>query len=315
MSTRNMTLIYASLSFALLVSCGGANMSGAISPRKEKTDTSGRKDAPSPSVVTGAYLTCDYSPTDDQADSKAVGCSVMSAENVRIAPESVDSLNFEATSSAVRSFAPSKINTSLWGAVWDSLTNLSSTTFHADISVAGESIPLSCSGVPCKSPPHTPTVTKPVTKTPSPRITGLKGIWPGNNSKWYTTGYNSVGMQVAAQPAPPDDYCDNGGNVVGEREAESRMREFIKYKVNPIFQVLTEISSVNVDSAPELRNATSDAMPACVKLFGGQKVRTGSSCAVAIVERRGSNVLSALVFPVSAKAEAERQLGSTPHCK
>jgi hypothetical protein len=284
--------------------------------RKDKKDLSGGKEVSAPSVVTGAYLTCDYSPTDDQSDPKEVGCSVMSAENVRIDPAMVDSLNFEATSSAGRSFAPSKINTSLWGAVWDSLTNLSSTTFHSDISLAGESIPLSCLGVPCKSPPYKPSVTKPVNNNPTTKkITGLKGIWPGKNSKWYTTGVNSAGLNVADQPAPADDYCDNSGNVVTENEAETRMRNFIKNHVHTVYQFLTEITSVNVDDSPSTRSATSDSMPSCVQLFNSQKVRRGMNCSVAIVKRAGSNVLSALVFPKDARADAELQLGSTPHCK
>jgi hypothetical protein len=315
MLIQKLTLICASVSIAVLTACGGANMSGAISPRKEKTDKSGAKDASAPAVVTGAYLYCDYSPTDNQGDGKAVGCSVMTAENAKMEASSVEGIDYEAESGG-NTYPPSKTNTPIWGALWTSLTKLSSTTFHASVSTFDEQvIPLSCTSVPCKSAPVGAT-SKKLGKSPTkPMVTGISGVWPGNNSKWYTTGYNSAGLKVASQPAGPDEYCDTTGNVVSESEAESRMRQFIDDHVYTLYKLVTEITSINVDAAPSLRNATSDPGPSCVKILNSQRVRKGSHCSVAIVERDGSNVLSALVFPTTSHASAENQLRGLPACR
>jgi hypothetical protein len=315
MRIQKLTLICASVSIAVLTACGGANMSGAISPRKEKTDKSGAKDASAPAVVTGAYLYCDYSPTDNQGDGKAVGCSVMTAENVRMESSSVEGIDYEAESGG-KTYPPSKTNTPIWGALWTSLTKLSSTTFHASVSTFDKQVvPLSCTAVPCRSAPVTATSMAPEKSPKKTTLTGIKGVWPGKNSKWYTTGFNSAGLQVASQPAGPDEYCYTDGKVVSESDAESRMRQFIDDHVYTLYKFVTEITSINVDAAPSLRNATTEPMPKCVKIFNSQRVRKGSHCSVAIVERDGSSVLSALVFPTTSHDSAETQLSGLPACK
>ena len=314
MPIQKLTLICASLGVAVLASCGGANMSGATSPRKDKTDTSGGKRASTPAVVTGAYLTCDYSPADNQGDGKAVGCSVMTAENVRMESASVESIDYKAESSG-QTFPPSKTNTPIWGAVWASLTNLSSTTFHASIATSDKpAIPLSCTGVPCRSAPVNTTSLAPGKSPSKTTVTGITGIWPGKNTNWYTTGYNNAGVKIANQSAGPDEYCYTDGKVVSESEAESRMIKFVDNHVYTLYKIPTQLSSIDVDSATSLRSATSDPMPSCVKILSSQRVRKGSHCSVAIVQRLGSAVLSALVFPTSSHDSAETQLRNVPPC-
>ena len=97
MLIQKLTLICASVTIAVLTACGGASMSGAIGPRKEKTDKSGAKDASAPAVVTGAYLTCDYSSKDDSGESQGVGCSAKDPSGNVIQPTASNKLAFYRT--------------------------------------------------------------------------------------------------------------------------------------------------------------------------------------------------------------------------
>ncbi len=287
-------------------------MSGAISPRKEKTDKSGAKDASAPAVVTGAYLTCDYSPTDNEDDGKAVGCSVMTAANVRMDPSSVESIDYEAESSG-RTLPPSKTNTPIWGAVWTGLTNLSSTTFQASISTFDKQVvPLSCTAVPCQSAPFNITPTTPG-KSPKAKINGLTGIWRGNGNNWYLTSEgNPVGLtlKTTRNPAEPDDLCDSSGQVVNKNTAQNRMKSFaLSNAMNPLTGLATSMISTWLGADfDNSRSLTSIDAPACVKPIGGDLVRSGRNCAVAILRLSGTNVLSAAVFPVSSSTLIENQL-------
>lgn len=94
MLIKYLTLICASLIVTILASCGGANMSGFISPRKEKTDKSGAREVSEPAVVTGSYLTCDYSAKDDTGESQAVGCSMKAPSGNVIQPTAANKLAF-----------------------------------------------------------------------------------------------------------------------------------------------------------------------------------------------------------------------------
>jgi hypothetical protein len=313
MLIQKLTLICASVTIAVLTACGGANMSGAIGPRKEKTDKSGAKDASAPAVVTGAYLYCDYSPTDNQGDGKAVGCSVMTAENVRMEASSVEGIDYEAESGG-KTYPPSKTNTPIWGAVWTGLTNLSSTTFHASVSTFDKQVvPLSCTAVPCKSAPFNITSKTPPGKSPKAKISVLTGIWRGNGNNWYLTSEGNpanLTLKTTRNPAEPDDLCDSSGQVVSKNTAQNRMKSFaLSNAVNPLTGLATSIISTWLSNDfDNSRSLTSIDAPACVRPIGGELVRSGRNCAVAILRLSGTNVLSAAVFPVSSSASIEKQL-------
>jgi hypothetical protein len=215
MLIQKLTLICASVSIALLTACGGANMSGAISPRKEKTDKSGAKDASAPAIVTGAYLTCNYSPTDATSGNNAVGCSVIDGGSPVI-PDATNKLAFYRSVNNGPYLKPNKNNTSSGHqAVFTGpKVEINSSRYLAMMSNQYGMDEFRCDSLPCNSP---------ITMNAKPSFVRLD-----INSLWRMD--NSVNSAINAMPflfnyIDASAYCDASGQAkIGSNPALNFIR-------------------------------------------------------------------------------------------
>jgi hypothetical protein len=206
MLIQKLTLICASVTIAVLTACGGANMSGGVSPRKEKTDKSGAKDASAPAVVTGAYLFCDYSPRDNTSEADAVGCS-MELNGNKVTPTTQNKLAFYSSKAGGAYKKPDKTNTSSGhqALFLTAKEDFPRTRYLATFANRYGVDEFFCDSVPC---------TKPVISDPVPThlLLQVDGIWraDGNIIKF---GMDAIKMIRVA------DYCTSGTPRFGQSPA------------------------------------------------------------------------------------------------
>lgn len=169
-------------------------MSGDSGTSKgKKKDDAVAIDAAEPYVVTGAYLTCDFAEGANSPSGKSVGCSLMSSTGERIRSNQVDSLEYEAVPAAGAPIQPTATETSRWGAIWSSLSQLPKTRFKASVGIKGNNMEFSCSNVPC-------------TSVTAFGLSGLNGIIEPRTSSGAFQSLNA------------DDFCDARGKPISQED-------------------------------------------------------------------------------------------------
>ncbi len=195
MLRQSLTLMFALGSFGLLTGCGGTSMSGDSGTSKgKKKDDAVAIDAADPYVVTGAYLTCDHSPTDAKG-SDAVGCSMMDGSGTKMSPTPQNKLAFFSSMAGGAYKKPDQVNSgSGHQAVFlGSKDEISKSRFLATLANRYGIEEVACDTVPCK---------KPVNSGPKPTYIQLyvDGIWRVDGG--FLSGATSFFNVVA-----PRSYC------------------------------------------------------------------------------------------------------------
>lgn len=240
MLIKNLTLICASLIVTILASCGGANMNGFISPRKEKTDKSGGREVSEPAVVTGSYLTCDYSPRDvDDAGQDAIGCRVSRADDKNMALTTSSDFQFYRSFNGGSYTKPSLTNSaSGWQAVFKHpKSQTSKSKFIVSYANGAGTDEMVCEGarLPCK------TQITPQTKPMHLSLT-TQGFWAPVNP------LISDFLRDPACPNNPRVYCKNGQIIQDSSpkvDTETRCPGATGFLYDTVLESLAE--EVNVD--------------------------------------------------------------------
>jgi hypothetical protein len=280
MRIQKLTLICASVSIAMLAACGGANMSGAISPRKEKTDKSGAKDASAPAVVTGAYLYCDYSPRDvDGPDKDAIGCSVNDPSGKIMALTNSGTFQFFRSVNGGSYTAPSLTNSaSGWQAVFKhSKSETARSKYIVSYANGSGFDELVCEGaqLPCNEQ-ITPKT------TPMYLSSALNGIWISDD------GILTDKTLDPSTAMDPTLFCDSGGTLRYSKavwEEAAKKQSPILGGIVTVFTGGTVIENANRFSLP------SDAFCAIKKKNTKSIVTSGNSCHIMVLKNKKDNRL------------------------
>jgi hypothetical protein len=280
MLIQKLTLICAFVSIAVLTACGGANMSGAISPRKEKTDKSGAKEASAPAVVTGAYLYCDYSPRDvDGPDKDAIGCSVNDPSGKIMALTNSGTFRFFRSVNGGSYTAPSLSNSaSGWQAVFKHAKSETARSkfivSHPNGSGFDE---LVCEGtqLPCNEQ-IIPKITPMYLSSP------INGIWISDD------GTPTNKTLDPATEMDPTLFCDSGGDI---RDGNAVWEEAAK-KQSPILGgIITMFTGGTVIENANRFSLPSDAFCAIKKKKTKSIVTSGNSCHILVLKNKKDNRL------------------------
>lgn len=273
MLIQKLTLICASVSIAALTACGGANMSGAISPRKEKTDKSGAKDASAPAVVTGAYLYCDYSPRDvDGADKDAIGCSVNDPSGKVMALTNSGTFGFFRSVNGGSYTAPSLTNSaSGWQAVFKHAKSETARSKYIVSYANGSGFDeLVCEGtqLPCNEQ-ITPKTTPMYLSFP------VNGIWISDN------GIPTSKTLDPSTPMDPTLFCDSSGTP---RDGNAVWEEALKKKSPILGGIITPFTGGTVIENANRFSLSSDAFCAIKKKNTKSIVTSGNRCHIMVLQ-------------------------------
>jgi hypothetical protein len=222
MLKQSLSLLFALGAFGLLSGCGGAAMSGDSGTNKgKKKDDAVAIDAAEPYVVTGAYLTCEQSPSDAKGGD-AVGCSLMDGSGAKITPTAQNKVAFYKSVSRGAYQKPDKTNTaSGHQAVFLGTSDeISKTRFIGTFANRYGVDEVYCDSVPCK---------KAVSSGPKPTYLQLyvDGLWRVDDGAIN---------KAAATTLNTKNYCSNGRILFGQSPAAN---ENLFVKIGSMFGVGT----------------------------------------------------------------------------
>jgi len=214
MKSLQLTTICAITLLGLMTGCGGAGMSGAAgTSRKEKQDDSGRTDASTPAVVTGAYLTCNDSPEDSQGNNDAVGCSMI-ANGATVTPTPANKLAFYRSKDGGPYQKPDKSNTASGhqALFYKAKTETAKTRYIATYANQWGVDEISCNNLPCNQAVKIGTT--PEFLSIEPQATTQFGAW-SMDSGYISTVNTLKKMGIDLNFIEPDSYCDRSGIFFG----------------------------------------------------------------------------------------------------
>jgi hypothetical protein len=287
MLIQKLTLICASVSIAVLTACGGANMSGAISPRKEKTDKSGAKDASVPAVVTGAYLTCDYSSKDDSADSQGVGCSAIDQSGNVIQPTATNKLAFYRTFKNGAYLKPDRTkNSSEPQAIFIiPRSQIGESKYKATYANKWGLDEFSCDSLPCRrpmTPNATPSYLALEPSASSPGVTSA-AVWSMDQK--YTEAVKFFrNLRIDLNYIDPSLYCQSSGGSDIIRLGRNPGQDYTSKVLLPPGITIPTIGSSQIRSINRMYVPTSYFAKHTLK--GGGDKEIGSGCIVLSLKKR-----------------------------
>jgi hypothetical protein len=284
MLRQSLTLLFALGAFGLLSGCGGAAMSGDSGTNKgKKKDDAVAIDAAEPYVVTGAYLACDYSPSDDAKGSKAIGCSILDDAGKRVAPSAAHELSFEAKTAGMSGTKPDLENTTNWSAVWQNIQKPAGTIFSGKIldrqsKAVVESF--ECE-FPCK---------------------------PTKAASKFTLAFNAYdsGKYLETGRWKPDDMCDQNGNPISSKQlADKACASFNSFQsFGQCFTRSFQKSAV-VKEIP-LRSKVAQTGGFCIYKRSGELVSRGTACSVIVFKPQGgAHRMAIYKHPLTGQAKQE----------
>lgn len=265
MLRQSLSFLFALGAFGLMSGCGGTSMSGdsGTSKGKKKKDDAVAIDAAEPYVVTGAYLTCDHSPTDAKGGD-AVGCSMMDGSGSKIAPTAQNKIAFYKSISRGAYQKPDQTNTASGhqALFLGRSDEVSRSRYIATFANRYGIDEVFCDSLPCK---------KVVSSQPKPTYLQLyvNGLWRVDD------GLISNG---AATILNTKNYCSNGSILFGQSPAAN---ENLVVKIVSMMGVNT----IKIEPGGQLYAQTS--------AFSKDRLsfKVGDGCIVIPLKRRGGPFL------------------------